>query len=250
MSRFRSFPHFYILFSDLLPNASSSIPNVKWRVNGIYKNFTKRFDRIFTLFNLPISGQPLPFSRFLGYTTHIRSFGLRAAEQKGECFYGTATGKRRGPASKLGKILINLIVTAVGLPSTSMWPCPPSTYSPAIFYTFIGILCGVVSALITSGMNVVSSGGGPKEYLRFIKTQCLPVGILFLALDRGGHRGLHPLDAPFPRRGLGICSPWRMAISPRTSPRFPLVRSHPGQGLRQLPGRPPDGHPQRHGQPV
>lgn len=39
----------------------------------------------------------------------------------------------------------------------------------------------VVSALITSGMNVVSSGGGPKEYLRFIKTQCLPVGILFLA---------------------------------------------------------------------
>ncbi len=40
----------------------------------------------------------------------------------------------------------------------------------------------VVSALITSGMNVVSSGGGPKEYLRFIKTQCLPVGILFLAL--------------------------------------------------------------------
>ena len=65
-----------------------------------------------------------------------------------------------------------------------MWPCPPSTCSPAIFYTFIGILCVVyvVSALITSGMNVVSSGGGPKEYLRFIKTQCLPVGILFLAL--------------------------------------------------------------------
>ena len=31
-------------------------------------------------------------------------------------------------------------------------------------------------------MNVVSSGGGPKEYLRFIKTQCLPVGILVLAL--------------------------------------------------------------------
>ena len=112
--------------------------------------------------------------------------------------------KRRGPASKLGKILINLIVTAVVGFLYFYVALPPINLQSSDFYTFIGILCVVyvVSALITSGMNVVSSGGGPKEYLRFIKTQCLPVGILFLAPDRGGHRGLHPLDAPFPRRGL------------------------------------------------
>ena len=92
--------------------------------------------------------------------------------------------KRRGPASKLGKILINLIVTAVVGFLYFYVALPPINLQSSDFYTFIGILCVVyvVSALITSGMNVVSSGGGPKEYLRFIKTQCLPVGILFLAL--------------------------------------------------------------------
>ena len=88
--------------------------------------------------------------------------------------------KRRGPASKLGKILINLIVTAVVGFLYFYVALPPINLQSSDFYTFIGILCVVyvVSALITSGMNVVSSGGGPKEYLRFIKTQCLPVGIL------------------------------------------------------------------------
>ena len=104
--------------------------------------------------------------------------------------------KRRGPASKLGKILINLIVTAVVGFLYFYVALPPINLQSSDFYTFIGILCVVyvVSALITSGMNVVSSGGGPKEYLRFIKTQCLPVGLLFAGPDRGGHRwGSHPL---------------------------------------------------------
>ena len=103
--------------------------------------------------------------------------------------------KRRGPASKLGKILINLIVTAVVGFLYFYVALPPINLQSSDFYTFIGILCVVyvVSALITSGMNVVSSGGGPKEYLRFIKTQCLPVGILFLALIA---------VASFRRRGL------------------------------------------------
>ena len=45
------------------------------------------------------------------------------------------------------------------------------------FYTFVGILCVVyvLCALVTSGMNVATSGGGVKDYLRFIKQQCLPV---------------------------------------------------------------------------
>ena len=92
--------------------------------------------------------------------------------------------KHRGPRSKLGKVLVNLIVTAVVGFLYFYVALPPINLQSSDFYTFIGILCVVyvVSALITSGMNVVSSGGGPKEYLRFIKTQCLPVGILFLAL--------------------------------------------------------------------
>ena len=82
------------------------------------------------------------------------------------------------------KILINLIVSAVVVFLYLYVALHPINLQSSDFYTFIGILCVVyvVSALITSGMNVVSSGGGPKEYLRFIKTQCLPVGILFLAL--------------------------------------------------------------------
>ncbi|MEG1073290.1 MAG: CvpA family protein, partial [Oscillospiraceae bacterium] len=37
-----------------------------------------------------------------------------------------------------------------------------------------------ISALITSGMNL--GGGNIKDYFKFVKSQCLPVGILFAAL--------------------------------------------------------------------
>ena len=92
--------------------------------------------------------------------------------------------KHRGPRSKLGKVLVNLIVTAVVGFLYFYVTLPPLNLQSSEFYTFVGILCVVyvICALITSGMNVVSSGGTPKDYLHFIKTQCLPVGILFLAL--------------------------------------------------------------------
>ena len=90
----------------------------------------------------------------------------------------------RGPKSKAGKLLINLLVTAVIGFLYFYITLPPINLQSGDFYSFVGILCVVyvICALITSGMQTVTSGGGPREYLRFIKSQCLPVGILFLAL--------------------------------------------------------------------
>ena len=48
--------------------------------------------------------------------------------------------KRRGPASKLGKILINLIVTAVVGFHYFYVALPPINLQSSDFYTFIGIL--------------------------------------------------------------------------------------------------------------
>lgn len=50
------------------------------------------------------------------------------------------------------------------------------------FYVFIGLLCVVyiVAALVTSGITL--TGGGAREYLGFIKSQCLPIGLLLVAL--------------------------------------------------------------------
>ena len=90
--------------------------------------------------------------------------------------------KRRGPASKLGKILINLIVTAVVGFLYFYVALPPSTCSPAIF---IPSSASCVWCMSSAPDHLRHECGQqrwrPKEYLRFIKTQCLPVGILFLA---------------------------------------------------------------------
>ena len=90
----------------------------------------------------------------------------------------------RGPKSKAGRLLINLLVTAVIGFLYFYIVLPPINLQSGDFYSFVGILCVVyvICALITSGMHTITSGGGPREYLRFIKSQCLPVGILFLAL--------------------------------------------------------------------
>ena len=90
----------------------------------------------------------------------------------------------KGPKSRLGKVLVSLLITAVVGLVYFYVALPPINLQSSDFYTFVGILCVVyvACALVTSGMNVVTSGGGPRDYLRFIKQQCLPVGILFLAL--------------------------------------------------------------------
>ena len=92
--------------------------------------------------------------------------------------------KARGPKSRGGKLVICLIITAVIGLIYFYVALPPINLQSGDFYTFIAILCViyVLCSLVTSGMDLVHGGGGPREYLRFIKARCLPVGILFLAL--------------------------------------------------------------------
>ena len=89
----------------------------------------------------------------------------------------------RGPKSKGMKILINVIVTLIAGAVYFYLALPAINLHSRDFYVFIGVLCIAyfISALITSGMNLNRSEG-VKGYFTFIKTQCLPIGILFAAL--------------------------------------------------------------------
>lgn len=92
------------------------------------------------------------------------------------------------PKGKLGKILINLLITAV-LGFLYFYVTLPAINPQSIeFYGFVFLLCLVymVCALITSGFQddqVVMDGKEKlKHYFHFIKQQCLPVGFLMLVL--------------------------------------------------------------------
>ncbi len=91
--------------------------------------------------------------------------------------------KKRGPKSKGGKILVNILVTLIVGAVYFYVALPAINLKDNAFYAFVGILCIVyfLSALVTSGMNLDRSKG-IREYFRFIKTQCLPIGILFALL--------------------------------------------------------------------
>lgn len=88
----------------------------------------------------------------------------------------------RIPESKAGKILLNLVITAILGAIYFYVSLPAINLQSGDFYVFIGLLCViyVICALVTSGFNL--EGSGPREYASFIKKQCLPVGIIFLAI--------------------------------------------------------------------
>ena len=92
------------------------------------------------------------------------------------------------PKGKLGKILINLLVTALVGFIYFYVTLPAINLQATEFYGFVFILCLVylVCALVTSGLqdtHVVMDGKEKvKHYFHFIKQQCLPVGILMLLL--------------------------------------------------------------------
>lgn len=90
--------------------------------------------------------------------------------------------KKRGPKSKFGRILLGLIVTLVFGAVYYYFALPALNLQSPDFYAFILLLCIVYAlcSLITSGLNL--QGGGPKAYLGFLKSQCLPVAILAVAL--------------------------------------------------------------------
>lgn len=89
-------------------------------------------------------------------------------------------GKKKMTKGK--SIAVNLLVTAVIGLIYFYISLPALNLQSPDFYVFVGLLCVVyiVSAAVTSGMS--QSGSGAREYFRFIKTQCLPVGLLFAAL--------------------------------------------------------------------
>ena len=96
--------------------------------------------------------------------------------------------KFRVPRSKPGKILLNVLVTLVLGGIYFYVTLPALNFQSGDFYSFVGFLCVVyvVCAFLTSGFRmdtevVMAPAERVKEYLRFIKQQCLPVGLLFVA---------------------------------------------------------------------
>ena len=89
----------------------------------------------------------------------------------------------RKPLGKAARILISLVVTLVFGLIYFYLSLPALNLQDGNFYTFIFILCivFVVASLFTSGFRM-APGSGVKEYFRFVKTQCLPVGILMVLL--------------------------------------------------------------------
>ncbi len=93
------------------------------------------------------------------------------------------TKKRRGPKSKGGKILVNAVVTLIIGAIYFYLALPAINLHSRELYVFVGFLCVVyfICALITSGINL-DRAEGARGYFKFIKTQCLPIGILFALL--------------------------------------------------------------------
>lgn len=91
--------------------------------------------------------------------------------------------KFRGPTTKGGKIAVNVLVTLIFGALYFYFALPAINLHDSSLYVFVGLLCVVyfVSALITSGMGL-KQDVGVKEYFAFIKTQCLPIGLLFAIL--------------------------------------------------------------------
>ena len=94
--------------------------------------------------------------------------------------------KPRKTLSKPGKILINLLVTVVLGFVYFYLALPAINLQSPDFYSFIFVLCliYVLSALVTSGFRDGKKTGKARvgDYFRFIKQQCLPVGIFMVLL--------------------------------------------------------------------
>lgn len=89
----------------------------------------------------------------------------------------------RKPMGKAARVLISLAVTLVFGLVYFYLSLPALNLQDGNFYTFVFVLCivFVVASLFTSGFRM-APGSGVKEYFRFVKTQCLPVGVLMVLL--------------------------------------------------------------------
>ena len=114
---------------------------------------------------------------------------------------GNVNRAPKRPRGKFSVLLISLLVTlAVGLVFFYL-TLPALNFQSPDFYSFLFLLCivYVVCTMVTSGFRpegassvsktmgpdgkvVTTHHGGLREYLRFIKARCLPVGILMAVL--------------------------------------------------------------------
>lgn len=80
--------------------------------------------------------------------------------------------------------LISIVVTLLFGLGYFYYSLPALNLQSPDFYTYIGTLCivYVVMALLSSGFDIAGTGKSPGVYLKFIKSRCLPVGILILVL--------------------------------------------------------------------
>ena len=95
----------------------------------------------------------------------------------------------RAPRGRLGNVLLNLLITLIAGAVYFYVAIPAINLQSGEFYSFVFMLCMIylLGALVTSGFRGKNGEkpfqrGQLKEYLTFIKQQCLPVGILLIAM--------------------------------------------------------------------
>ena len=92
------------------------------------------------------------------------------------------------PKGRLSRTLLSIFITAVIGFLYFYIALPALNFQASEFYGFLGVLCivYVISIFLLSGGNPDNVVRTPKEkareWLRFVKSRCLPVGILFAAV--------------------------------------------------------------------
>lgn len=100
------------------------------------------------------------------------------------------TPNKRGhlPKGRLGRTLLSIVITAVIGFLYFYVSLPALNLQTSEFYGFLAFLCivYVISIFLLSGSSSDNVVRTPKEkareWMRFVKSRCLPVGILFVAI--------------------------------------------------------------------
>ena len=133
----------------------------------------------------------MEFSCFLtGKQVYLSRLQCALRRGKGECHLKrNSDSAARAPRGRLGNVLLNLLITLIAGAVYFYVAIPAINLQAGEFYSFVFMLCMIylLCALVTSGFRGKKGEkpfqrGQLKEYLTFIKQQCLPVGILLIAM--------------------------------------------------------------------